>query len=43
MNKKLIRLTETDLHKIINESVNIILKEAKPLNRPYISPNKDYM
>lgn len=28
MNKKLIRLTESDLHKIIKESVNKILKEV---------------
>ena len=27
MNKKLIRLTESDLHKIVKESVNRILKE----------------
>ena len=28
MNKKLIRLTESDLHRIIKESVNRILKES---------------
>jgi hypothetical protein len=28
MNKKLIRLTESDLHRIIKESVNMVLKEA---------------
>ena len=28
MNKKLIRLTESDLHKIVKESVNMILKET---------------
>lgn len=28
MNKKLIRLTESDLHKIVKESVNRVLKEA---------------
>ena len=28
MNKELIRLTESDLHRIVNESVNKILKEA---------------
>ena len=27
MNKKLIRLTESDLHKIVKESVNKVLKE----------------
>ena len=30
MNKKLIRLTESDLHKIVKESVNRILNEAIP-------------
>ena len=29
MNKKVIRLTESDLHRIIKESVNRILMEAK--------------
>ena len=29
MNKKLIRLTESDLHRIVKESVNKILMEAK--------------
>ena len=29
MNKKLIRLTESDLHRIVKESVNRILKEVK--------------
>jgi hypothetical protein len=28
MNKKLIRLTESDLHRIVKESVNRILREA---------------
>ena len=28
MNKKLIRLTETDLHRIVGESVNNIVNEA---------------
>ena len=28
MNKKLIRLTESDLHNIVKESVNRILKES---------------
>ena len=28
MNKKLIRLTESDIHRIVKESVNRILKEA---------------
>ena len=31
MNKKLIRLTESDLHRIVKESVNRILSEHKPL------------
>ena len=32
MNKKLIRLTESDLHKIVKESVNRILEGYKKLN-----------
>ena len=28
MNKKLIRLTENDLHRIVKESVNRVLKES---------------
>jgi hypothetical protein len=28
MNKKLIRLTESDLHRIVKESVNVVLREA---------------
>jgi hypothetical protein len=38
MNKKLIRLTENDLHKIVKESVNRILMEAQSEGvqvRPY--------
>lgn len=35
MNKKLIRLTESDLRKIINESVKSILKEGKYLPNGY--------
>ena len=34
MNKKLIRLTESDLHRIVKESANKILKE-------YFNPNND--
>ena len=40
MNKKLIRLTESDLHRIIKQSVNKVLKEssdsvnAQPFGRP---------
>ena len=30
MNKKLIRLTEQDLHRIVKESVNRILNEELP-------------
>ena len=30
MNKKLIRLTESDLHRIVKESVNKVLKEDAP-------------
>ena len=32
MNKKLIRLTENDLHKIVKESVDRVLKEGKKTN-----------
>ena len=39
MSKKLIRLTEGDLHNIINESVNNILKEY--FNTPYKDFNND--
>ena len=35
MNKKLIRLTESDLHRIVKQSVNIILKEDKYWNPEY--------
>lgn len=33
MNKKLIRLTESDLHRIVKESVNKILNEAKTIRK----------
>jgi hypothetical protein len=33
MNKKLIRLTESDLHRIVKESVNKIMKEAFDVSR----------
>lgn len=36
MNKKLIRLTESDLHRIVKESVNRILKEVKNWTDPDI-------
>ena len=36
MNKKLIRLTESDLHRIIKESVGKILNESKEEDRTYI-------
>ena len=32
MNKKLIRLTEQDLHRIVKESVNRIMEEYYPVN-----------
>lgn len=35
MNKKLIRLTESDLHKIVKESVNRVLREDKYWNPEY--------
>jgi hypothetical protein len=34
MNKKLIRLTESDLHRIVKESVNRVLKEGE--RRPFL-------
>ena len=36
MNRKLIRLTESDLHKIVKESVNKILRETVDANRMYV-------
>ena len=33
MNKKLIRLTESDLHKIVKESVNRVLNESTIFDR----------
>ena len=32
MNKKVIRLTESDLHRIVKESVNKVLREAEDGN-----------
>lgn len=40
MNKKLIRLTESDLHKIVKESVNKILMEARKPNDRIIGRHK---
>ena len=37
MNKKIVRLTESDLHNIIMESVNRIIKES-----PYSNFENDY-
>jgi hypothetical protein len=37
MNKKLIRLTESDLHKIVKQSVNKILKESSALNEAQVT------
>ena len=43
MNKKLIRLTESDLHRIVKESVNRILRESQFGNyRVSRSPKKKY-
>ena len=46
MNKKLIRLTESDLHRIIKESVKKIIEGKKVNNKPYFykfpSPYDDY-
>ena len=39
MNKKLIRLTESDLHKIVKESVKKILKEESGLNAAFKEVN----
>lgn len=36
MNKKLIRLTEQDLHRIVKESVNRILNEARRGDDEYV-------
>ena len=35
MNKKLIRLTEQDLHRIVKESVNKVLKEESNISYEY--------
>ena len=35
MNKKLIRLTQSDLHRIVKESVDSILKESYDVAEPY--------
>lgn len=40
MNKKLIRLTESDLHRIVKESVNRILKEVNYADNYRIHPNE---
>ena len=49
MNKKLIRLTETDLHRIVNRSVKIVLregfkhnKEAKRLHQQSVFPSDQH-
>ncbi len=41
MNRKLIRLTESDLHRIVNESVNRILKEGFGKGGKYTYKAKD--
>lgn len=45
MNKKLIRLTENDLHRIVKESVNKILKEYSYdyMNKEYYCLEKLYL
>lgn len=40
MNKKLIRLTESDLHRIVKESVNRILKEVNYADNYRMHPNE---
>ena len=50
MNKKLIRLTESDLHRIVKESVNKVLNEEDggkftppfTIDAPYQSDNRNY-
>ena len=41
MNKKLIRLTESDLHKIVKESVNRVMKEGAEFSSE--DPQEEYM
>jgi two-component SAPR family response regulator len=45
MNKKLIRLTESDLHNIVKESVNRVLKESSYdyMNKEYYRLKKLYL
>ena len=44
MNKKIIRLTESDLHRIVKESVNRILKESTfPTDDEYAQMGKYYV
>jgi len=40
MNKKLIRLTESDLHRIVKESVKKILKEWNKIENPDYDPRE---
>lgn len=42
MNKKLIRLTEGDLHRIVKESVNRVLKESNRRTKRMIREFDDY-
>ena len=43
MNKKLIRLTESDLHKIVKRSVNKVLRESYNDDDVYMSNYRDAM
>ena len=43
MNKKLIRLTESDLHRIVKRSVNKVLRESYNDDDVYMSNYRDAM
>ena len=42
MNKKRIRLTESDLHRIVKQSVKRVLRESDNTNTVYTNQNKPY-
>lgn len=41
--KKIIRLTETDLHRIVRTSVDRVIKESSSLYDPEDDPGSDFM
>lgn len=43
MNKKLIRLTESDLHRIVKESVKRVLREELDVNKFFVADEGDGM